>query len=144
VFEFHGWAVIRSRINLDDPRRTEDERRIFNELQRELRLYDRPEHFWLYETVNELLSITCTGLRNHHKDWVVDFFRFLATRAPGSYGLLFVQDEEDHRDGYADAFRVFRLARGELRELDDPFLSPRVPIIEPGYDPSRVGTEPPL
>ena len=55
-------------------------------------------------------------------------FRWVAQELPESYGLLYVHDDE--ADGQANEFRTWRLARGELREMDDPFLSPCIPTPE--------------
>ncbi|WP_410611889.1 Imm7 family immunity protein [Amycolatopsis sp. lyj-109] len=48
--------------------------------------------------------------------------------APGSYGLLYVHDDEhpEHRL----SFRVFRLARGRVTEHADHLLSPVIPTLE--------------
>ena len=56
----------------------------------------------------------------------------------GSYGLLYVLDDEDYQDGdYQNEFRVWRLVRGALEERSDPFLSPFIPTVEDPYDPAR-------
>ncbi len=135
MFEFHGWAVIRSRFDIDDPRQKGDQAAIEEELAEQLRLFERPDHFWPHRTLNGLVSVTCSGLRNHRQEWVIDFFRWLASHAEGSYGLLYVLDGEDWQRGgdYQNAFRVWRLAKGELTELDDPFLSPYIPTVEDPY-----------
>jgi hypothetical protein len=134
MFEFHGWAVVRSGLDVDDPRHETDWSRLWPRLREELRLFQRPEHFWLHETINGLVSVTCSGLRNHRQEWVIDFYRWLAKRAPGSYGLLYIHDDEDSRGpDVENAFRVFRLTKGNLVEMEDPFLSPYIPVVEDSY-----------
>lgn len=85
-----------------------------------------------------MVSVTMSGLRNHRDATVVDFFRWLGSRASRSYGLLYIRDDEDSRRGkdYENKFRVWRLARGRLDELDDSFLSPYVPKVEENLDDS--------
>jgi hypothetical protein len=71
----------------------------------------------------------------------VDVLRWLAATGPGSYGLVYVHDDEDvgdagrlrGRDGTdrSNEFRVWRLLGGTVEELADPFLSPIVPRIDP-------------
>ena len=80
---------------------------------------------------------TIMGCFNHRREEVIDLFRWVAENGPGSYGLLYVQDDEDPREAYENAFRVWRLARGTLTEHEDPFLSPRIPVIEDPFDPDR-------
>ncbi len=135
MFEFHGWAVIRSGFDLDDPRHDEDWTRLWPELLQELRLFERPDHFFLHKTVNGLVSVTCSGLRNHRQGWVVDFFEWLAKRAPGSYGLLYVHDDEDPRGvEFGNSFRILRLAKGQMVEMADALLSPYIPTVEDPWD----------
>ncbi len=144
LFEFHGWAVVRSRFDIDDPRRRGDQRAIEKELEDQLRLFERPENFWLHRTVNGLVSVTCSGLRNHRREWATDLFRWLAQRAQGSYGLLYIHDDEDWQRGgdFQNVFRVWRLAKGELTELEDAFLSPYIPTVEEPYSsPKRRAPE---
>jgi len=69
--------------------------------------------------------------RGQHGDEVIALFTEIGKLAPGSYGLLYVYDDEDpeHNEG----FRVLRLARGVVTEHADPFLSPVVPTLEDPY-----------
>jgi hypothetical protein len=78
--------------------------------------------------------------RNHRASCVWDMLAWIAEHGPGSYGLLYVHDDEDLIDfksygrgrcDYSGVFRVHRIANGHLDELDDPFLSPRFPKINP-------------
>ena len=81
---------------------------------------------------NGMYSLTISGLRNHRREEVIDLFEWLAENSPACYGLLYVQDGEDWRRGadYQNDFRVWRLAKGQLTEHADPFLSPRIPTVE--------------
>ncbi|WP_255297566.1 Imm7 family immunity protein [Leptospira kirschneri] len=44
----------------------------------------------------------------------------------GSYGLLYIHDEEDDKNeiDHSNEFVVWKLARGHLNQEKDPFLSP--------------------
>ena len=48
--------------------------------------------------------------------------------AEGSYGLLYIWNDEDSRN--YNSFIVHRLARGKVQILQDAMLSPVVPILE--------------
>jgi hypothetical protein len=41
---------------------------------------------------------------------------------------------DDEATGHDNEFRVWRLARGCLEELPDPFLSPYIPTVEPPWE----------
>lgn len=60
---------------------------------------------------------------------VFELFKKIGRIAVGSYGLIYLYDDED-RDGKQNQFQVFSLARGLLKENSDPFLSSIVPTIE--------------
>ncbi|HXT38297.1 MAG TPA: Imm7 family immunity protein [Chloroflexota bacterium] len=55
---------------------------------------------------------------------------FLYERLPGSWGLLYERDDETTAPPGPNAFRVRLLARGQIKEGTDPFLSPCRPTIE--------------
>lgn len=136
MFEFHGWATIRV-DERDDPdmdvvRGREEAaiarlRATMREADDEFSLFD------LRRTSNELIVLSAHGLRNHQYEPVIELFRWVAAELPFSYGLLYVNDDEDTRRGgdHANEFRVWRLARGEFGEFADSFLSPYIPTVEP-------------
>ncbi|WP_431523645.1 Imm7 family immunity protein [Paenibacillus pabuli] len=64
-------------------------------------------------------------------------FEWIATHLPGAYGLLYVHDDEAGDDINENRFLVWKLARGQLEKVKDPFLSPYIPVVEDSYDPSR-------
>jgi hypothetical protein len=83
--------------------------------------------------LNNEIHLWISGNNNHAvwHDAVIALFSYIAQVAPGSYGLLYVEDDEDAE--HPNQFRVWVLARGTLVERSDPFLSPRIPVVE---DPS--------
>jgi hypothetical protein len=133
MFEFHGWATIRV---------AEQERADFKPIGRgadvdaikrvRAAINDAHDEFSLFEvrqTSNNMIVLMAHGLRNHQFEPVVGLFRWLATELPDSYGLLYIHNDESEAHG--NEFRVWRLARGRFEELDDPFLSPYIPTVEP-------------
>jgi hypothetical protein len=140
VFEFHGWAVIRV-SDLDDPPLeviAARERDAAERARTAIRdITGGASLFQVARTSNEMLVLLAHGLKNHRSETAVDLFRWLANELPESYGLLYVRDDEDHERGgdYENCFRLWRLARGRLDELGDPFLSPCIPAIEAPWEP---------
>lgn len=134
MFQFHGWAVV-SHHTHDTDSALQDE--CWSAVEEHVRNLDSE----LVRTVrhNGCDSLVITGQHNHRSEYVVDLFRWLAEHAPGSYGLLYVRDDEDtYRIGnHSNEFRVWKLCRGTLSELADPFLSPCIPTIEDVYDHTR-------
>ncbi len=143
MFEVHGWAVISSGVDVDDRRWEPAEKELLNRLREEIHSIDEIycDFFHMGDGFNGMNSVTVSGLTNHRQERIIDVFRWLAANGAGSYGLLFVQDDEDHERGenYENVFRVFRLARGKLTELDDPFLSPYHDAIYGYYETDWAG-----
>jgi hypothetical protein len=136
MFEFYGWACISSdTYEVND----EADAQLVAQLQDQLSSFQQP-NVVVHVAVGLngwLNALSVMGSTNHRYQPIIDLFEWLAEHGPGSYGLLYVQDKEDYRrtGDYQEVFRVWRLARGTLHELDDPFLSPRIPTIEDPYDP---------
>ncbi len=124
MFEYHGWATLRSAPPA--------------ELIREIEaLHDLGGMAAHLEVLNGAWMLSIMGLRNHRNPDVIDLYHSLAAHDPDAYGLLYVWDQEDRREGgaYTNRFRVWRLVRGKLVELDDSFLSPCIPTLEDPYQP---------
>ena len=119
MFEYHGWAVLRERDTEADI-----SPELLQELDKNIRAGNAHVETNQWEHV-----LLMTGLRNHRHEDTIDTFRWIAAHLPGSYGLLYVWDDEI--SGHSDTdFRVYRLARGRRTEHGDPFLSQRLPTIE--------------
>lgn len=68
------------------------------------------------------------GFSNHRDKEILWFFAEVGRRAPGSYGLLHVRDDE--HAGRDNEVLVLRLVRGEVTEHAEPLLSPCIPVLE--------------
>jgi Immunity protein 7 len=130
MYQFHGWfALAETPHDIDDG----GLKAVLPELQEYL------DRFTGGSTVAELHwrngepFVNVDGMANRpRQDGVAltDLLNFLAQRLPGSYGLLYESDDERIEPPGNNAFRVRVLARGSVTERDDPFLSPRHPVIE--------------
>jgi len=129
MYEYHGWATIR-----DTPKNADEDNicktvKIINELiQVHSSFFDAID----LRAVNGAYHLWIAGYRNHKPEGVDDpkiFIEKLAEIAPGSYGLLYVMDDEDP-NGFNNEFQVFVLARGKLTKRNDTFLSPFIPVVE--------------
>jgi immunity protein 7 of polymorphic toxin system len=84
--------------------------------------------------MNGQVQLWAEGFKNHAAtigQELLDLYHFIARVAPGSYGLLYIYDDE-HPDHHNE-FRAYVLARGAFTEHDDPFLSPYIPTIEDSW-----------
>lgn len=140
MYSVHGWATIWPSYKnddtvdnmLDDDQMDALRRKIADHIQ-ELGLNRTEQQMHPFAEIRALNYTTHLWLSgsNNHAVWhetIMDLFTFLATVAPGSYGLLYVENDED--PGHANRFRVWVLARGAFVERGDPFLSPHFPVVE--------------
>lgn len=135
MFEFHAWATIKVEDNDEDlhvlKMREEAAIKKLREIIEEVD--DNFSLFNLERTGNDLIIFVAHGLRNHRYEGITEIFRWITNALPDSYGLLYVRDDEDYREGEPESencFRVWRMARGKLSEEKDFFLSPCIPVIE--------------
>jgi hypothetical protein len=73
----------------------------------------------------------CSVSRNHkggEHERLQRILAWIVDRLPGSYGLVYVRDDED--SVVSDLYSVLVIARGSVEERADVFLSPIVPTIE--------------
>lgn len=130
MFEYHGWVTIRDATGDGDEHRLQEAADL---VRRRLASAGKSIGFVDFRWENGVPMLHVGGLPNHfgrQGQEVIELFKYVATVAPGSYGLLFTYDDEDPDARRTGTFRVLRLARGEVSEHVDPFLSPVVPTIE--------------
>lgn len=135
MFEFHGWVSVHESTNGSVPpnaNRSGTHEELMNRIAEfnDCCLIDAR---W----VNAMFQVALGGLHNHRDSAEdhLDFFRWIATWAPGSYGLLYYWDDEAEHPTQREEFRVLVMARGEVTERTDPFLSPCIPVIEDEVSP---------
>lgn len=130
MYEFHGWiGIAESTEEADAGNLT----RLLDELREFLAQIDHDG--WLLDLsfLGGQPFLTTAGLVNRMRDEARDverIFGFVAQRLPGSYGLLYERAADLPVPPGPGAFRVRVLARGDLVERLDPFLSPCQPTIE--------------
>jgi hypothetical protein len=128
VFEYHGWVAIRETAGLDDnDARLRQQVTEIQERLAELGDYGLLDLRWM----NGAPFLHLAGKPNHRGAWgtaILDTFERAGQIAPGSYGLLYVWDDESNQ--YPNEFRVFKLARGQVTEHPDVLLSPVIPALE--------------
>jgi hypothetical protein len=131
VFEYHGWITVRETAQADD----DDVRlqEVVDGIAARIREIDSPYLLDL-RWMNGEPFIHLGGSRNHHDPEIPAFFREVGQRAPGSYGLLHLWDDEDR--GRENEVRVLRLVRGRVAEDTETRLSPCIPVLEDPFTPS--------
>jgi immunity protein 7 of polymorphic toxin system len=128
VFEYHGWVSIRESTGDDDGELLHamvDRIRDLADVEDDAALIDLR---WM----NGEPYLHFAGMRNHRNRQVIDLLQRVGRVAPGSFGLLYLWDDED--PGRENEFRVFGLVRGVVTEHLDTLLSPCMPTVEDRLD----------
>jgi hypothetical protein len=161
MLEAFGWVIVRTARDVypkdEEPLEIPDNLDVLDE---EFRAMDRRiwaelrswlatnADFWFkwqfFEELNNADGILqfCTSRNHRGGSSVWPLMSWIAKNGTGSYGLVYVQDDEDgpgsrhegrgQRD-LTNVFRVWRILGGKVEEFDDPFLSPIVPLINPSF-----------
>ena len=125
MFEYDGWATLREDTREDD---IGGLHRIVDELREVIEQFNDGSGVTDLRWINGTCMVYFAGCPNRRHDCVFGLFPWLAEHAPGSYGLLYVRDDEAPVHG--NAFQVWRLRRRQVERHPDPFLSPCIPVIE--------------
>lgn len=129
MYEFHGWITIQVTASKAEQEQLEA---IIPKIQLKIM-----EYAWGSGLLSLNAACGCyylhvggfTKEKGPEADEILSLYRYIGEIAPGSYGLLYSRDDEN-QEGEDNEFRVLVLARGQLKEQRDPFLSPCIPVIE--------------
>ena len=128
MYEFHGWITVRETYENRD---TEDDiiEAIVEKINKHISNINWPHGVLEMRPINIEYYLWMAGASNHQPTGQydpVEFFKYIANIAPGSYGLLYIIDH-NKKD---NKFKVYVLAKGTLKERADEFLSPYIPTVE--------------
>ena len=121
MVEIHGWITIRETYEATDEENFEMILKQVNDELENLNIKRINGECFI-----ELLS--CTNHMSLDVMELLSFFEIVGKVAKGSYGLLYMHNNEDE-DNY-NSFMVYRLARGKVKIYQDDLLSPVLPTIE--------------
>ena len=126
---FSGWTVIREAYSEsgEDKNLLDD---IIKRINKRIEELEGTNEFYDLRQLNGAYHLTIKADHNHRDEQIIDFFKWIAEISIGSFGLLYVLDDEDIKRNNENKFKVWRMKKGQIDELDDPFLSPCNPTIE--------------
>ena len=126
MVELHGWITIRENYKETDEDNiyeiVDDINRVIYELG-----YPELKAKWM----NGECCFQCSFYTNHWDSRIqdtLDIYNLVAEKAIGSYGLLYIYDDESKSDD--NRFVIYKLARGKIEKYADSLLSPYIPTVE--------------
>lgn len=126
MVEMHCWITIRAHYYLEDEEDLDNTIKMINDKIASLSL-----NGIFTKAMNGEYYLEFSMFSNHMaqdaKD-LLELFYYIGEVAIGSYGLLYLHNDEDVIKH--NAFKVYRLCKGKVIEYDDKLLSPCIPTIE--------------
>ncbi|WP_410587350.1 immunity 7 family protein [Amycolatopsis sp. lyj-23] len=132
MFEYHGWVTIQATASGDDDAALLE--RLVDRVHRAIRDagdFDLVDLRWS----GGIPMLHFGGFDKHGgalATELLNLFTRAGELAPGSYGLLHTWDDQDTEND--NNFRVYRMARGQVTEREDPHLTPVAPTILDTYE----------
>jgi hypothetical protein len=129
MFEYHAWITVHSSPGDEDE---SDLNTAFDAVERETQPLQGGTTEINLRWVNGMAQLHMSGLLNHRSgegQQVIETFERIAKAAPGSYGVLYIRDDEDP-NGRNNEFQAIIMRRGTTVAAIDNFLSPCIPAIE--------------
>lgn len=135
MFEYHGWITLRETYANED-NCDEQIEQISASIKARIDELGADNGLLDLRAINGEYQIHMSGLLNRKSqraDDLLCLYEFIAQSAIGSYGILYVYDDEDV-NGYDNEFQVFVMARGKINKHKDIFLSPFIPTVEDSFE----------
>lgn len=134
MYEYHGWITLR--VSFENKEEENADRKLIetiNQIKKHVDKISLGYGLLDIRPINAVFHLCTSGNHNHRpigQYSPVTLFTYIAAIAPGSYGILYIIDDEDMRDENYNKFKVYVLKKGTVEECCDPFLSPFTPTVE--------------
>lgn len=126
LVEFHAWVTLRLSYMADDD---EDDYKLYNIIEKiKRRIKDSIASIIVKNGEFFLVAHSFSNHLSREYDEFFEIIDFIRKTAPGSYGIMYMFDDEDMQKN--NAFKVYVLKKGKLQVLDDIYLSPFFPEVE--------------
>jgi len=131
MYEFHGWVNIREGVC----EAGQNKMALDIALQKLNELIGAKTDGWSFVELKHFNGadfLLLHGFRNHSQPWILELFESAGKLAPGSYGALYVNDDEDLQ--YSNEMQVFLMKRGKVARHRDEHFSPCIPTLEDEFE----------
>lgn len=75
-----------------------------------------------------LNTLFCANHRTTEVDEIIKIYTMVSETASGSYGVLYIRDDEDKN--YSNEFQIYLFKRGKMEYKIDTDFSPCIPALE--------------
>ena len=128
MLELHGWLTI-SETYKDEDKYTDE---ALEDIMRQVnRIIENSGTQLTLQYMNGTSFLTALLYANHRTketDTIIETYKSVAKAATGSYGIIYLRDDEDTR--HYNEFQIFIFKKGECIYKTDDVFSPCIPTIE--------------
>ena len=127
--EYNGWIIVRE----SDKEEGEDQKLLYEVVEKineKIQSIQTINDRFIMENLNGEFHLAIMASHNHYTPYISDLFKWIASISKGSYGLLYLHDDESLDSSRREGYEVLRMCGGQVDSHEDPFLSPRFPTLE--------------
>ncbi len=128
MIELFAWLSVHSTCADEDTLPPENEKQIMTNVQEILQKSDCGIRLQYLNGQPFLQTAFCSNHHTAETDALIDTYRRVAETASGSYGVLYLRDDEDAR--YGNDMQVYKFRRGTVTPGIEPDFSPCIPMLE--------------
>ena len=128
MLELHGWLTIHDTYGNEDELSDKDLNTINNRIKEIINSHNCGITLRYANGESFLEVLHCSNHHTAEADEILDVFKEVSKVADGSYGIIYLRDDED-KTCYNE-FQVFVFKHGIFTKTKDTLLSPCIPEIE--------------
>ena len=128
MLELHGWLTISETYKDEDKYTNETLEDIMRPVNRIIENSGTQLTLQYMNGTPFLTALLYANHRTKETDTIIDTYKSIAQTATGSYGIIYLRDDEDTR--HYNEFQIFIFKKGECIYKTDDVFSPCIPTIE--------------
>ena len=128
MIEIHGWLRVEATYKNEDMLSQADTDSIMKSAVDILSACGRKGDMRCANGCVYINTLHCSNHRTAEVDELIGMYIRISETATGSYGILYIRDDEDER--YYNGFQVYIFRKGICIRRNDTDFSPCIPVIE--------------
>lgn len=128
MIELHGWLTIVETYADEDLLHEDEIRQIQQKVKRILANNTCGLEIQFVNGTPFLNTLLCANHRTAEVDEIIKTYTMISETASGSYGVIYIRDDEDKT--YNNEFQIYLFKRGKWEHKIDAEFSPCIPTLE--------------
>ncbi len=128
MLELHGWLTVSETYKDEDNYTDETLEDIMRQVNRIIENSGTQLSLQYMNGTPFLTTLLCANHRTNETDNIIETYKSIAKTATGSYGIIYLRDDEDKE--HYNEFQIYIFKKGECIYKTDDIFSPCIPTIE--------------